>query len=147
MSIKFWIFLSYVITNTDYKKNKKVYLAGDFNFDLLKVNRHDETSVFFNKYLSSRVRYVYGLNFFEKALLSLILTFKKPVATEQSRKDYYSKIKSKTSIIPPINDEDILNLAKELLPLSFREIYKKRASFSKCKGKIILRIISGRKFF
>ena len=35
------------------EKNKKMYLAGDFNFDLLKVNRHDETSVFFNKMMSS----------------------------------------------------------------------------------------------
>ena len=125
-------------------KNKPTnWKVSYFNFNKENKNIKQNSNlkkiiVFFNKYLSSRVRYVYGLNFFEKALLSLILTFKKPVVTEQSRKDYYSKIKSKTSIIPPINDEDILNLAKELLPLSFREIYKKRASFSKCKGKIIL---------
>ena len=31
------------------EKNKRIYLVGDFNFDLLKVNKHDETSVFFNK--------------------------------------------------------------------------------------------------
>ena len=31
------------------EKNKKMFLVGDFNFDLLKVNTHDETSVFFNK--------------------------------------------------------------------------------------------------
>ena len=31
------------------EKNKKTYLVGDFNFDLLKVNSHDETSVFFQQ--------------------------------------------------------------------------------------------------
>ena len=31
----------------------KMFLLCDFNFDLLKVNRHDETSVFFNKMMSS----------------------------------------------------------------------------------------------
>ena len=35
------------------KKNKKIYLVGYFNFDLLKVNRQDETSVFFNKMMSN----------------------------------------------------------------------------------------------
>ena len=35
------------------EKNKKMFLVGDFNFDLLKVNKHDETSVFFNKMMSS----------------------------------------------------------------------------------------------
>ena len=34
------------------EKNKKMFLGGNFNFDLLKVNRHDET-VFFNKMMSS----------------------------------------------------------------------------------------------
>ena len=31
----------------------KIYLVGDFNFDLLKVNQHDKTSVFFNKMMSN----------------------------------------------------------------------------------------------
>ena len=31
------------------EKNKKTYIVGDFNFDLLKVNSHDETSVFFQQ--------------------------------------------------------------------------------------------------
>ena len=34
-------------------REKKIYLVGDFNFDLLKVNQHDETSVFFNKMMSN----------------------------------------------------------------------------------------------
>ena len=35
------------------KKNKNIYLAGDFNFDLLKVSTHDETSSFFNRMTSN----------------------------------------------------------------------------------------------
>ena len=35
------------------EKNKKMFLVGDFNFDLLKVNTHDETSAFFNKMMSN----------------------------------------------------------------------------------------------
>ena len=31
------------------EKNKKIYLVGDFNFDLLKVNQHGKTSVFSTK--------------------------------------------------------------------------------------------------
>ena len=42
-----------LLNNLYREKNKKVFLAGDFNFDLLKVNLHDETSVFFNKMMSS----------------------------------------------------------------------------------------------
>ena len=33
--------------------NKNIYIAGDFNFDLLKVNIHEETSIFFNKMMSN----------------------------------------------------------------------------------------------
>ena len=35
------------------EKKQKTYVVGDFNFDLLKVNSHDETSVFFNKMMSN----------------------------------------------------------------------------------------------
>ena len=45
--------LELLLNKLNREKNKKVYLAGDFNFDLLKVNRHDETSVFFNKMMSN----------------------------------------------------------------------------------------------
>lgn len=92
---------------------------------------------FFDKYLSSRVRRVYGLNFIERALLSLILTFKKTTTEKQFRKQNYSTIEQ-TYENPPINDADILELAKKLIPLSFKEIYKKKDRFSECKGKIML---------
>ena len=35
------------------EKNKNIYPAGDFNFDLLKVSTHDETSSFFNRMTSN----------------------------------------------------------------------------------------------
>ena len=45
--------LELLLSNLYCEKNKKIYLVGDFNFDLLKVIRHDETSVFFNKMMSN----------------------------------------------------------------------------------------------
>ena len=35
------------------EKNKKIYIAGDFNFDLLKYSHHSETSNFFDKMTSN----------------------------------------------------------------------------------------------
>ena len=35
------------------EKNKKVYIAGDFNFDLLKISNHDDTSNFYDKISSN----------------------------------------------------------------------------------------------
>ena len=31
------------------EKNKKIYIAGDFNFDLLKYSNHSETANFFDQ--------------------------------------------------------------------------------------------------
>ena len=45
--------LEFLLTKLYREKNKTTYLVGDFNFDLLKVNKHDETSVFFNEMMSS----------------------------------------------------------------------------------------------
>ena len=45
--------LEFLLTKLYREKNKKTYLDGDFNFDLLKVNKYDETSVFFNEMMSS----------------------------------------------------------------------------------------------
>ena len=36
-----------------FKKNKKVFIAGDFNFDFLKNSSHIETLNFFNKMSSN----------------------------------------------------------------------------------------------
>ena len=33
--------------------NKKIYIAGDFNFDLLKTSTHSDTSNFYNKISSN----------------------------------------------------------------------------------------------
>ena len=42
------------ITNTLAKeKNKKIYIAGDFNFDLLEYSNHSDTSNFFDKMTSN----------------------------------------------------------------------------------------------
>ena len=42
------------ITNIFAKeKNKNVYIAGDFNFDLLKYSKHSETANFFDKMTSN----------------------------------------------------------------------------------------------
>ena len=35
------------------EKNKKIYIAGDFNFDLLKYSNHTETATFFDKMTSN----------------------------------------------------------------------------------------------
>ena len=35
------------------KNNKKVYIAGDFNFDLLKYSVHSDTADFFDKMTSN----------------------------------------------------------------------------------------------
>ena len=35
------------------EKNKKAYIAGDFNFDLLKYSSHTDTSNFFDKMTSN----------------------------------------------------------------------------------------------
>ena len=37
-----------LLSNLNRENNKNIYIAGDFNFDM-KVNLHDETSIFFNK--------------------------------------------------------------------------------------------------
>ena len=49
-----WIWTNLMMLNLELllsklycEKNKRIYLVGDFNFYLLKVNKHDETSVFF----------------------------------------------------------------------------------------------------
>ena len=36
-----------------FEKNKKVFITGDFNFDLLKISSHIETFNFFNKMTSN----------------------------------------------------------------------------------------------
>ena len=36
-----------------FEKNKKIFIAGDFNFDLLKISTHTETLMFFNKMTSN----------------------------------------------------------------------------------------------
>ena len=35
------------------ERNKKVYIAGDFNFDLLKTANHTDTSNFYDKITSN----------------------------------------------------------------------------------------------
>ena len=35
------------------KRKKKIYIAGDFNFDLLKCSHHQDTANFFNKMTSN----------------------------------------------------------------------------------------------
>ena len=35
------------------EKNKKVYIAGDFNFDLLKYSNHGDTANFYDKMTSN----------------------------------------------------------------------------------------------
>ena len=41
--------LELLLSKLNHKNNKNIHIAGDFNFDMLKVNLHDETSIFFNK--------------------------------------------------------------------------------------------------
>ena len=40
--------LELLLSKLYHEKNQNIYLVGDFNFELLKVNRHDETSGFFS---------------------------------------------------------------------------------------------------
>ena len=41
--------LDTIVHKFSFEKNKKIFRAGDFNFDLLKISTHTETSMFFNK--------------------------------------------------------------------------------------------------
>ena len=41
--------LELLLSKLNCENNKNIYITGDFNFDMLKVNLHDETSIFFNK--------------------------------------------------------------------------------------------------
>ena len=45
--------LNQITTILAKEKNKNVYIAGDFNFDLLKYSNHSETANFFDKMTSN----------------------------------------------------------------------------------------------
>ena len=45
--------LSHITNILSREKNKKVYIAGDFNFDLLKYSKHDLTADFYDKMTSN----------------------------------------------------------------------------------------------
>ena len=42
-----------LLSKLNCENNKYIYIAGDLNFDMVKVNLHDETSIFFNKMMSN----------------------------------------------------------------------------------------------
>lgn len=92
---------------------------------------------FLQKYLAPKVKTVYGLNIFESILISLVLSFKKPIKEKTFRKNYYSNL-DVPYIEPPVSNDDMAKLAKELLPDAYKEIYKKKEKFSNCNGKIML---------
>ena len=45
--------LSDLLVKLSYENNKKVYLTGDFNFDLLKISSNTDTSTFYEKVISN----------------------------------------------------------------------------------------------
>ena len=45
--------LDTLVHKLSFEKHKKIFIAGDFNFDLLKISTHTETSMFFNKMTSN----------------------------------------------------------------------------------------------
>ena len=45
--------LAHITNILSKEKNKKVYIAGDFNFDLLKYSNHDKTADFYDKMTSN----------------------------------------------------------------------------------------------
>ena len=45
--------LELLLSQLNRENNKNIYIAGDFNFDMVKVNLHDEISIFFNKMVSN----------------------------------------------------------------------------------------------
>ena len=45
--------LDILVHKLSFEKNKKIFIAGYFNFDLLKISTHTETSMFFNKMTSN----------------------------------------------------------------------------------------------
>ena len=92
---------------------------------------------FLRRCLAPRVKTVYGLNFFEKIFISLVLLFKKPIREKTFRKNYYSNI-DQNYIEPPISDNNLFQLIKKLLPINYKEIYKKKEKFTNCDGKIML---------
>ena len=45
--------LNELMLKLSHERNKRVYIAGDFNFDLLKTSTHNATSLFYNKITSN----------------------------------------------------------------------------------------------
>ena len=45
--------LNHITNILSKEKNKKIYIAGDFNFDLLRYSNHAETANFFDKMTSN----------------------------------------------------------------------------------------------
>ena len=45
--------LTYLMNKLIRENKKKIYIAGDFNFDLLKFASHQDTAIFFNKMTSN----------------------------------------------------------------------------------------------
>ena len=117
--------------NNDEKKNNN--RISKFNFNLFT----DRLKGKIFKILSPRVNEVYGLNIFERVLLSLILLLKKPIKKNMEIQNYYSKINANI-IESPLDDNRLISLAKELIPISFKEIHKKNEKYFNCRGKIML---------
>ena len=121
-----------------YLNNNNSKINEDINKDIIKKIYFKIIKLTSN-ILAPRIKSVYGFNIFERFFLSLLLFFKKKINFENESINYYSKIKeNETYSNPPISDDDIIKLAKELLPDSYKSIYKKKKYFFNTFGKIIL---------
>ena len=121
-----------------YLNNNNLKTNANINKNLIK-GAYFKIIKLVSNILAPRIKSVYGFNIFEKIFLSLLLFFKKEVKFENETINYYSKIKEIEAYeTPPVSDNDIIQLAKELLPDSYKKIYKRKKYFFNTFGKIIL---------
>lgn len=136
-------FLLFLLLKNKPEKWKVSYhnIAPEINDEKKIINKQNiyylKFKSFLKRYLAPKVKTVYGLNFFEKVLISLVLFFKKPIKEKRLHKSYYSNI-DEVYTEPPISDDNMIKLAEQLLPGDYKEIYKKKEKFSNCNGKIML---------
>ena len=116
------------------KLNKNISLKKKKNFFLLIKDA-------IKSFLFSRVNTVYGFNIFEKFFLSLLLIFKKPNIKYNKFNSFSSVINiNKSKLKPPLNDNELIEIALKYIPKSFYEIKNKKIKnfFLNCKNKVML---------
>ena len=138
------IFFSHFLLNLLLEKKPNHWIVEKNNKEIKNLNQNKNISLFLKlkKIISDillvRTSLVYGFNFFEKLLLSLLLCFTEPKLKYNKINKLKTKIKSNT-LKPPISDKKILLLSKKYLPVSFSKYKNKKNNFFlKCKNRVML---------